>query len=336
MDSTSFAPGNNSINNFVPPPTPQYSLPEHKHFLNKKFAITFIILALLGAGAYAGIWYWQKQQLAQEVVPTFTPRPTDPTSDWKTYTNTQYGFSFQYPSNINGNSTGNEFAGSVGGNSINLDVKVINTKDARFSGKNFQVIEGTKANNQADEYMYVLLDKFPGKEIEFFAEFPYVDLRQIVPTFKFTDSTGSSQAGSVDTSTWKTYTNMQYGFEVKYPADWNYRERSDGAVGFDSRNTAQLDPDVTSYKISIFTAPNLKSVLVENWLKTYYQGIAITDQKRLTVGGWSAVQTAQAPTIGYPVMETHVLHNSVVYIVRLSNEDISIYNQILSTFKFTK
>jgi len=104
MDNTSFAPGNNSINNSVPPPSPQYSVPEHKHFLNKKFAITFVILILLGAGAYAGISYWQNQQLAQEVMPTFTPRPSasatpDVTSDWKTYTNKQYGFEIQTPNN---------------------------------------------------------------------------------------------------------------------------------------------------------------------------------------------------------------------------------------------
>ena len=144
------------------------------------------------------------------------------------------------------------------------------------------------------------------------------------------------------TANWKTYTNTEYGFEVKYPLDWNYRERSDGtAVGFDSRNTAQLDPDVTTYKISIFTAPNTKRIGVENWLKTYYQGVTITDQQQLTIYGWPAVQTAQAPTIGYPVTETHILYNSadyVTYVIRLSNTndsgDIRIYNQILSTFKF--
>ena len=103
MDNTSFAPGNNSINNSAPPPTPQYSLPEHKHFLNKKFAITFVILLLLGGSAYAGIWYWGNQQVANEVAPTFTPRASalpDSTADWKTYTNTKYGYSFKYPDKL--------------------------------------------------------------------------------------------------------------------------------------------------------------------------------------------------------------------------------------------
>src|SRR3989344_386427 len=55
----------------------QYQTPmEHKHFLNRKFAITLATLLLLGIGAYAGIWYWQNQQVVQEVAPTFTPRPS--------------------------------------------------------------------------------------------------------------------------------------------------------------------------------------------------------------------------------------------------------------------
>jgi len=38
---------------------------------------------------------------------------------------------------------------------------------------------------------------------------------QILSTFKFTDS-----SSTVDTSTWKTYTNSKYEFAIKYPADW--------------------------------------------------------------------------------------------------------------------
>ncbi len=67
------------------------------HFLNKKFVITVLVLIILGGIAYGTIWYWQKQQLASEVVPTFTPRPTDDIANWKTYSNTQYGFEVKYP-----------------------------------------------------------------------------------------------------------------------------------------------------------------------------------------------------------------------------------------------
>lgn len=83
----------------IPQPQEQAPIPSPKHFINKKFMVTFVILMLFGSGAYAGIWYWGNQQLTQEVVPTFTPR-IDETADWKIYTNTQYGFEFKYPNQI--------------------------------------------------------------------------------------------------------------------------------------------------------------------------------------------------------------------------------------------
>ncbi len=77
---------------------PQEQLPvqPQKHFLNKKFIVTFVVLLLLGSGAYAGIWWWSNQT-SQVAVPSVTP---DPTVGWKTYTNTQYGFEFKYPDSI--------------------------------------------------------------------------------------------------------------------------------------------------------------------------------------------------------------------------------------------
>lgn len=119
---------NNPMDPTIPQPqnltTPEL-LPPPKHFLNKKFAITFVILLLLGGGAYAGIWYWGNQQQSDidtfeecakakdskilETYPeqcvtsdgqTFTNlnQKVDSTETWKTYINTQYGFKFKYPS----------------------------------------------------------------------------------------------------------------------------------------------------------------------------------------------------------------------------------------------
>ncbi len=85
-------------------PTPFPELPAgHRHVLNKKFLELFVLVVLVAAAAYVGVQYWQSQQLVEgEYIPAFTPRSsgsTIDTSDWKTYTNTKYGFEVKYPNN---------------------------------------------------------------------------------------------------------------------------------------------------------------------------------------------------------------------------------------------
>ena len=98
VDYRSFAPGGSNAPSNAPSTPPPVLLlpPPQKHFVNHKFASTFVILILLALGSYAGLLYWQNQIDTQEVPPAFTPRAEE-TADWKTYTNTQYGFEFKYP-----------------------------------------------------------------------------------------------------------------------------------------------------------------------------------------------------------------------------------------------
>ncbi len=73
-----------------------------QYFYRQGFFISIIILILLAGGTAWGIlWYQQQSQSAQdqEDVVVFTPRPVDDTANWKTYTNTKYGFEFKYPEN---------------------------------------------------------------------------------------------------------------------------------------------------------------------------------------------------------------------------------------------
>lgn len=102
MDYTSFAPGQSAAPQTSPPiQTPQMpsSSPEGpRKTFSPKLIIALVVILLLAGGAYGAIWWWGNQQTAQEIVATFTPRPTSDTTSWKTYTNTQYRFQFQYPS----------------------------------------------------------------------------------------------------------------------------------------------------------------------------------------------------------------------------------------------
>lgn len=79
-------------------PAPQME-PLRKIF-TPKFVALIIAIVLIGAGAYGAIWWWGNQNSNPPIggaIPSATP---DPTADWKTYTNTQYGFEFKYPSSF--------------------------------------------------------------------------------------------------------------------------------------------------------------------------------------------------------------------------------------------
>lgn len=77
--------------------TPELPAP-HRHFFNKKFITTFVVLLALGGTALAGQWWWQQMEGARtDEDLAEIPVVVHQTSDWKTYTNTQYGFEFKYP-----------------------------------------------------------------------------------------------------------------------------------------------------------------------------------------------------------------------------------------------
>lgn len=77
-----------------------------KAMMSKTLAVIFIVVGLAVAGYFAGAYYMANYQSfplwpfeAEVSVPTFTPRPSpvatpDPTADWKTYRNEEYGFEF--------------------------------------------------------------------------------------------------------------------------------------------------------------------------------------------------------------------------------------------------
>ena len=67
---------------------------------DKKLSI-YVLVGLIVAGVAFEFYIWEKGGLlpalpSSTVSPTPTATP-DPTADWKTYTNTQYGFEFKYP-----------------------------------------------------------------------------------------------------------------------------------------------------------------------------------------------------------------------------------------------
>jgi len=316
-----------------------------KHFLNKKFAITFVILSLLGAGAYAGIWYWQDQQVAQEVVPTFTPRPSttpDPTADWKTYTNTQYGFEFKYPSDWNSWLDSNNVASIVNlqqkdddmGSAVisvsatkqlsqttkPLDSTMVlnKTSDVTYNGirwsltftsdKREPTLRFISATAYHNGYLYNIVSRnYPDTTEKLFD--------QILSTFKFTDI--------ADTSTWKTYTSPKYGYSIQYPSKWSIdNNRSDEytivfdlGVGGESRESVQAIP---------FSGAPLK-----DYIKNL--NIGTLKQSSMIVAGQPAVKI---DTNEFGLSFIVVAHGNYIY--RFDTQGAMANQGVLNTFKFTK
>src|SRR5437868_3471396 len=81
--------------------------PIKESWLTRHFLPAIFILAILAAIS-AGIYYWQTTSSLppinfspiHHVVPTLRSGQSDVPSDWKTYTNSEYGFEFKYPSNL--------------------------------------------------------------------------------------------------------------------------------------------------------------------------------------------------------------------------------------------
>lgn len=188
--------------------------------------------------------------------------------------------------------------------------------------------------------MYVSSDLETKKEIEKSSStFTFAPLS----TSKFTDS-------SADTSTWKTYTNAKNNLQLKYPTSYlveeDFGQGSSYDVYFFSSVTEKSEFDkciigdgieCNAYSLGIkFNNENKTQVIsLGSFLKDL--GEDPTKYISLIVGGSPALQN-QFNGIGI-VNNTYVYRGTSVFHIFANsilneNENMAIYEQMLSTFKF--
>lgn len=143
---------------------------------------------------------------------------------WKTYQNEEYGFEFKYPqqmyfigdlSNKDNTVYSVWYAGADEGHQIEFSIKNTGEKD---SGSLEYLKDISGIGFTWKKYLWNL-EFFEGQPI---FVYKYKNIRvdvsgrsekiaeQILSTFKFTNS--------ANISNWKTYSNTNYGFEIQYPA----------------------------------------------------------------------------------------------------------------------
>lgn len=171
------------------------------------------------------------------------------------------------------------------------------------------------------------------------------DLNQAVP------NTSTQSQGEL--ANWKTYTNTQYGFEVKIPSAWKVLESYDNSNNSDAISFRSQDQS----GLNVFVSQISKNTTLTQYLKqadkdsqTAYEGYPskmVLSSQQVTVGGLLAVKRAEdLQAAGFTTIQTYLIKGLGVYTFELmpnessvpkySLDEEKVYNQILSTFKFTK
>lgn len=185
-----------------------------KGFANTILVVVIIILA--GIGGY----YFLKKPAKVVVSPTPTATPTvtvNPTANWKTYTNNQYGYEFKYPNNYSVSTTGSTNIASLV-SSPYVSIEVRNYQILNLTGGKPIAVGGIAAikfpaGGNRDGGVEYQID-VPSKKLTILfngrnsSSHDYIsEYDKILSTFKFTSPING----------WKTYQNTKYGFEFQYP-----------------------------------------------------------------------------------------------------------------------
>jgi hypothetical protein len=349
MDNTPFTPENDQINNFSSSLENQNPPKKTGFSLVKKIVIIAVVI-LIGIIAYAGIWYSQKNQISTI--------DNSGIENWKTYTNKQYGFEFKHPTSIpikesyfdENNPTRlvidfnppESWCSDCGGPSDYLKIIVSLENPTPCSGPQSEsvIISGVENEKCLNPGSYfgegtgIFINFKQGKYTYFFNADFYdknkKEVDQILSTFKFTDANM--------TGNWKTYTNKQYGFEFKYPPNFNTPAQKTANFSLkliDTKTCGMIELEGGTWpKDCIIYNLGIQKNNIWNSENSTIIEIAGRSMERIEIndGMWESSNQ----TIYQFAKGSDWFINSLTFNSENKTMAENIFRQILSTFKFTE
>jgi hypothetical protein len=338
----------------------------------KGFAQIIILILLIIVLAVVGYFAYKDFKSINQHVQPPSPTPSatlDLTADWKTYTNSTYKFLIKYPSNwISKSYTPTDSRIPYLYNPDNkYDIQFGYIKDepnviSEMTGKpmvtdlsnyNLTTINGIKVyvNNNLQgndgnyikyyfqitdgEYISILVPLTNTLSNVVWDEATVSLAKQTLSTFKFTD-----QNQTLDTTNWKTYTNNYWGVSIKYPQDKlvpcpNYTTEAEGMRFFNFGFSCPNGTDIV-YKIGLvgYKSGEYK----ENKKPTATEQITV-DSKIATKKTYSYDESDGSLSIQKESQEVVIKLDKGTLVLQQwgdNSNDKQIFNQILSTFKFTQ
>ena len=145
-----------------------------------------------------------------------------------------------------------------------------------------------------------------------------------------------------ETAGWKTYTNNEYGFEIKYPNDWSVDKTTVMSYiycDYPKRNSMPCE-GLVGVGIGA-PGPSIKieyeKISLDNFVKEYNDsGLKITNQEKFVLGGIEGTKLIGTTEIGLDKTIIFVIKNNISYIISFTEIAEVIQYKIISTFKFIK
>lgn len=351
------------INSPVQPSTipEQKELPARNWWKTGFFLMLFMIVVIIGL-LRSGFFESYQTKLIPTPVPTkviqATPTTSSETANWKTYTNTKYGYSFKYPDSwfLNSEEPNIEIATvpvsqylhGVGSPPHGAVWVTISTVESRGSDGESTISVGPNAGiiNLASykENKGNILQLQGGFWQDDSQQKQITDraiINQILSTFTFLD-----QKQTDETVSWKTFTyNKQqpYTYEIKYPLTWKFNTMPDSLVDFGPTYFQSPGKSFVYTKVTLIQTGGFSYDQIVGNDMVYLsnikdENIIVNNYKGRKISG-ILTEKALPDQVGYFQEIYYIRKNDVLYIISLvQNPEESyqnIFQTMLSTFKFT-